>query len=666
MGGLIMRGASIAVLLAFLGSLVSITRAEAQQDSPTWSGYMWKSTDLASTTFTDASGNWTVPAVSCPNTGLGPAAGVSFWVGLDAGGTAPLEQAGINVTCDTAQYPPQPRYEAFWRMYVPGKSNPTTHVFAVNAGDVIGARVSYANGSFTFVVSDSTSHQSYTSPPQACDVTAACPRGSVEWIVERPGDGAPLAQYACVPAACAEVPVVPGNSYSPPWQPGYPNPVEFTTAANGTGLARQLTVLTMVESGPPRQILSSCSAVPIEYPLPPRLRTSFAERANGFGATPSGGIICAWSDSDIVACDSTGCISEEAFCQNIANTLQNSVTGYAVLCGGMPPYLGGQARTSTDPPALAMQTNARINIASVSKTLTAIGVILALAEKKLPINAPIGPYIYSDWQPAGANVNAITFEDLLTQRSGFPDNTVCGGGNTEYSVLKTIIQAPVAANAPPVYSNCNFAIFRELLPILMQGQTGAVGSLPDGPQRAQASAEYYVNYMNQYVFAPVLNDLRACKPVADPSIAMLAYLFPPGATPGWDGGGDWTLSCGGGGWNLSTNDVYLILNDLANGSKLLTAAQKVLMHSNYLGWDNAVGAPCPSPNDCKNGNLPDNGNNIWTYAGIFKCTVPVAIIVNSVLPPKYQNGSDIIGLVEDAYNAAQISRTPTDCPPGSF
>lgn len=115
-----MRKASIAILLAVLGSLVSAACAEADNSSA-WSGYMWKSTDLTSTTFTTVVGEFFVPAITCPNTGLGPAAGVSIWVGMDAGGTEPLEQVGVDVACDNTQIRRNPAMKPFGGCTFPGR-----------------------------------------------------------------------------------------------------------------------------------------------------------------------------------------------------------------------------------------------------------------------------------------------------------------------------------------------------------------------------------------------------------------------------------------------------------------------------------------------------------------------------------------------------------------
>ena len=84
----------------------------------------------------------------------------------------------------------------------------------------------------------------------------------------------------------------------------------------------------------------------------------------------------------------------------------------------MRPAYGGQARTSADPPALPMSPDLVTDIASVSKTMTAMAMLQLLAKDGLPINTKISPYIYSDWTQ-GANISQLTFQELLTHSSGF-------------------------------------------------------------------------------------------------------------------------------------------------------------------------------------------------------------------------------------------------------
>lgn len=385
-----------------------------------------------------------------------------------------------------------------------------------------------------------------------------------------------------------------------------------------------------------------------------------ADTYHGCGFNPCFGIVMiSNTPADITACDPQGCISEAKLSTNICNTLANHVVGYACLVGGMRPVFGGQARTSSNPPSTSMAPDMLTNIASISKTMTAIAILKLLGKKT--IDTKISSYIYSDWKQ-GSSVNQLTFKELLTHTSGFGQlsQNACGNEIT-YSALKTIVANGVTASniGKPQYGNCNFALLRELMPSLL-GQS--LNNVPDGPQRAQQSSTMYINYMNEHVFEPVGVPVSTCKPPSGSS-DILSYTNPAGSTSGTDWG-DWSLQCGSGGWVLSANNIFNVINDLATGNVLLTSAEKKQMVTDCLGWDCAVRSDCPTPYVCKNGDL-NNGSGgiaVWTYAGILKCNVPVVVVVNSPLPAPYQNGGDIIGLVENAYKGASVPGTPRACP----
>jgi len=373
-----------------------------------------------------------------------------------------------------------------------------------------------------------------------------------------------------------------------------------------------------------------------------------------------------------IACDPSGCISVSRFSANISKALHNKVVGYVSIVGGARTMFEGQARTSADPPRTAMLPDLPTNIASVTKVLTTIAVVQSLAKHGLTLDTKIWPYLYRDWH-RGPLINTITFRDLLTHAAGFRAN--CGGSNTTYAILKQQIASGVkksdmvdsSGNRVHAYNNCNFAIFRELLP---QMERRSIRLQPESVRAAQ-SAAFYIAYMNEHVFKPVGVPTRACRPPKGPNNmgtyrypAMLSYPFPAGTTHGNDWG-DWTLACGGGGWVLSAGDLYRVVNDLARGHALITAAEKAEMNAsapNCIGWDCSVRNDCPDPNLCKNGDLSDGNVSVWTYAGILKCNVPVVVIVNSVLPALYQDNEDIIGLVKDAYNWAKVPGAPRACP----
>jgi hypothetical protein len=251
------------------------------------------------------------------------------------------------------------------------------------------------------------------------------------------------------------------------------------------------------------------------------------------------------------------------------------------------------------------------------------------------------------------------------------------------------------------YGNCNFALFRELLPVML-GNGAMLNGLADGPTRATASANLYVNYMDQHVFQPLGVPTRGggsaeCYPPGPGRLAMLSYPLPAGTAnginwtnwalapyPGWAAS---TLTCGSSAWVLSAADLFKVINDLAGGNILLTTTQRHDANSGMfpkcLGWDCAVRSDCPDPYVCKNGYLgpPNNSvtfaqNAIWTYAGILGCSLPIVALVNSPTPLPYAgwnvppgaNGApateapDIISLVNDAYKQTAVPGTPKPCP----
>jgi hypothetical protein len=145
--------------------------SQATTISENWSGY---AATAGKKQFTYVHSSWVVPAITCPGVANQWA---SEWVGLDGYNTPTVEQDGTDGHCGGAGNT-TPKYEAWYELYPAGSVN----VFAVHAGDIIDASVSYANGQFTLTVSDlSTGKTSSTSA--AC---ADCARASAEWIIERP------------------------------------------------------------------------------------------------------------------------------------------------------------------------------------------------------------------------------------------------------------------------------------------------------------------------------------------------------------------------------------------------------------------------------------------------------------------------------------------------
>ena len=343
--------------------------------------------------------------------------------------------------------------------------------------------------------------------------------------------------------------------------------------------------------------------------------------------------------ADIV-CDDKTCVRLSAFSANIANALTNNAVGYVAIVGGQTT-LGGLARTGADTP-LPMTSALPISIQSLSKTLTAINALQALLDRNLTIDDYIEPFLPPAWQAnPGPNINTITFRQLLTHSSGFRtcnDPTAppppSGGfpGDQDYAGLQQMIFAGVIlTDKSPFYSNCNFALFRVLIPYLLN-------NIQDTGDPAADTANAYGKSMQQGVFAPLGITDATCDPSPPPppnGNMIYWYPNPPKQAVGYNGG-ETFLSCGAVGWALSAQDLYAILTDLISGNKLLEYNQKILMNLAFLGWDNIVGADCRFPAVCKNGqgNVDYQGVAVpgyWGYIGIYECQIGVVVIANSAI-----------------------------------
>jgi hypothetical protein len=74
------------------------------------------------------------------------------------------------------------------------------------------------------------------------------------------------------------------------------------------------------------------------------------------------------------------------------------------------------------------------------------------------------------------------------------------------------------------------------------------------------------------------------------------------------------------------------------------------MDASCLGWDCSVGTQTDYRG--KNGILRGSDNQVWlyTFAGVFKGTVPVVVVVNSDTP----NGANIASVVAQAFQNAAV------------
>jgi len=242
--------------------------------------------------------------------------------------------------------------------------------------------------------------------------------------------------------------------------------------------------------------------------------------------------------------------------------------------------VGGFSRMAVDPPETPATIEDRLNIASMSKTLTAAAVLSTLQAKNLSPDALVAPFLPPDWT-LHAQVKKLTFRDFLTHRTGFNEAT----DRSDYGGIRQSMQQgpPNPIQAKYCYRNINFATMRLVLPYLNSYNrfthqvTLNAGSKPD-----ETLAHAYIAIVNQRVLAPSGVVTAGCdsktlkQPPPQPSLPVLLYEYQQPAKKGVDLG-DQTLYCGAQGWSLSVVDYAQFLQTLLFTEIIVSEKNRALM-----------------------------------------------------------------------------------------
>jgi CubicO group peptidase (beta-lactamase class C family) len=297
----------------------------------------------------------------------------------------------------------------------------------------------------------------------------------------------------------------------------------------------------------------------------------------------------------------------------------------------------------------------RMHVASVSKFLTAVGMVKALDSKGIPYDTKIIGYLPDYWTK-GPNIDKITFKHLMTHRSGFST----GGSGTNYEFMK----GKVAAGVPMVggydYENMNFGLCRILIPIVMGniGKSAMFVNPADMKDRAgftKATAlndqawdavtlYHYKKFMQTKVFTPAGVVNASFEPFAGGKNA-LAYPYSPGSVHGWDSG-DLATVAGGAGWRLSTKELLNVMNAVRRKNTILPAEKAQFLLDNYFGIDQAIDTPAGKIYN-KNGAWgTGDGRREQCVAYFLPNQMELVLFVNS---PIGKEGFSLRGIVKDAY-----------------
>lgn len=311
---------------------------------------------------------------------------------------------------------------------------------------------------------------------------------------------------------------------------------------------------------------------------------------------------------------------------------------------------GGDARTPNDG-ELEMTPTRRVNIASVSKTITAVAVLKLLDDAGLDTNDRIWPFLPEDWI-LGPGVTELRFRDLLGHRSGLTSTNSDFNTTLTDDGLAQAIATGGAANSAYQYLNANFALFRVIIPELWRAAGNPASNNNTGPE---VSAVLYESYIVLEVFRKMAGVFSSDPSTLDVGANPPLYYETEDSASGLSLG-DWRLIAGGGGWHLSARELAAFMTYMTYDDEMLSPAARLRMDSLRLGWSVSGTGPFGRyyGHDGAIGAQEAVGVAIWkkgaVRAGVVKFPIQceAALVANS----KIEGYASASGLLNDAFSAS--------------
>lgn len=316
----------------------------------------------------------------------------------------------------------------------------------------------------------------------------------------------------------------------------------------------------------------------------------------------------------------------ELFEQNLRDTFDGETVGYTYAIGVAGALVAedgvGQAQTAPDS-AAPQHANKQVQVASVSKTLTAILVLRLMADAGVAPDDLIHPYLPGNWV-LGDGMEQVTFRQLLTHTSGFkqlanslPDGS--GAGHT-YEGLQTFVGFDLTAGDGPysyLYTNLNFSLLR----VLASGLMGIDPvDYPEFEGGTLTAAAFAINLESVYSGIGVP---ASCTPT-DP-VPTLMYQWPLDGVSNGAESSDKVLECGAYGFFISARQLTQVLSNLRYTENLLSESQLDQMRDELLGlqsWNGAQGTYLGHGGQWNPG--------MQSCVMMFPISVDVSITVNSI------------------------------------
>ncbi|BFU45580.1 serine hydrolase [Krasilnikovia sp. MM14-A1004] len=339
-----------------------------------------------------------------------------------------------------------------------------------------------------------------------------------------------------------------------------------------------------------------------------------------------------------------------SFGVDLANRFNGQCNGYVLRvlepAGPGLTMQSGKARTAADGD-VDWTPDVRMHVASVSKLVTAIAARRALADAGVPGGTAIHPFLPLYWR-RGPDVDQLTFDMLLTHRSGFynPTTDLAVYGELKGQIARGALLGVPLGNA--TYQNVNFGLFRILIPVLsgaIKVSLTAPSGVEDDHDRLweALSIQGYHDYVQQQVFAPA--QLAGAATASAPGNALAYQWGMPGA--GWDSG-DLSVTSATIGWHLTAGELVRLLHAFTNGAIVPSADAWAMVES---GWGVDRSKPTRAGRYFLKGGRWQSANNQLEQAvvGLLPGGLPFALLMNSQLGPDTPLLIDIVANAIEAH-----------------
>lgn len=252
---------------------------------------------------------------------------------------------------------------------------------------------------------------------------------------------------------------------------------------------------------------------------------------------------------------------------------------------GADGFYARKTEIQEDKPVTA---DTKMQIASMTKTITAAAFLKLAKEKRIKTSDKIITYLPKTWVK-GPNIDLITFKDLLTHTSGIVGmNENCQNGAFTENVwygLKLLIENGIKKenHGSSCYQNANFGLFRVLIPAI-----NGLEFTGDDTNDALLALGGYKEYVQKNIFEKagvVTNDFLS----NGLPVPTFGYDFPYSGEYGFDPG-DFNSTTGGYGIYLTANQgvrLYAALFSPENNA-VITQDMRDDIVNNGLGCYSAV------------------------------------------------------------------------------